>query len=92
MADALDDLRKQIDVIDTEIVKQMNLRAELVLKIRDLKKAEGMPNHDPERELRVLNKVMAASDGPLDDETIRHLYRHILQHMREFHTGEPHGH
>lgn len=92
MPETLDDLRKQIDVIDAEIVKQMNLRAEIVLKVRDIKKAEGMPFHDPERELRVLNKVMAASDGPLDDETIRHLYRHILQHMREFQSGEPHDH
>lgn len=88
MPDTLDDLRKQIDAIDVEIVKQMNLRAEAVLKIRAVKKAEGMPIHDPERELRVLNKVMAASDGPLDDETIRHLYRHILQHMREFQEDE----
>ena len=88
MPDNLDDLRKQIDIIDVEIVKQMNLRAAAVLKIRDIKKAEGMPIHDPERELRVLNKVMAASDGPLDDETIRHLYRHILQHMREFQEDE----
>lgn len=88
MADILEDLRKEIDAIDAEIVKQMNLRAAAVLRIRNLKKAEGMPIHDPERELRVLNKVMAASDGPLDDETIRHLYRHILQHMREFQENE----
>jgi chorismate mutase len=88
MAENLDDLRKQIDDVDTEIVKQLNKRAELVLKARDIKKAEGMPIHDPERELRVLNKVMAASDGPLDDETIRHLYRHIIQHMREFQVND----
>lgn len=88
MPDSLENLRKQIDDVDMEIVKQLNKRAELVLKARDVKKAEGMPIHDPERELRVLNKVMAASDGPLDDETIRHLYRHIIQHMREFQTNE----
>ncbi len=88
MPESLDDLRKQIDSIDEEIVRQMNKRAELVLKTRDVKKADGLPLHDPERELRILNKVMAASDGPLDDETVRHLYRHILQHMREFQENE----
>lgn len=88
MPDSIDDLRKQVDGIDEEIVRQLNMRAEIVLKIRDAKKAEGQPYHDPERELRVLNKVMAASQGPLDSDTIKHLYRHILQHMREFQEGE----
>lgn len=88
MPDVVEDLRKQVDAIDEEIVRQLNMRAELVLKIRDAKKAEGQPYHDPERELRVLNKVMAASLGPLDNDTIKHLYRHILQHMREFQESE----
>jgi chorismate mutase len=88
MPDSIEDLRKQVDAIDEEIVRQLNMRAEIVLKIRDAKKAEGQPYHDPERELRVLNKVMAASQGPLDNDTIKHLYRHILQHMREFQEGE----
>jgi chorismate mutase len=88
MPDTIEDLRKQVDAIDEEIVRQLNMRAEIVLKIRDSKKAEGQPYHDPERELRVLNKVMSASQGPLDDDTIKHLYRHILQHMREFQESE----
>ncbi|MFA5867310.1 MAG: chorismate mutase [Actinomycetota bacterium] len=88
MPDLIEDLRTQVDDIDAEIVRQLNERAKIVLKIRDAKKAEGQPYHDPERELKVLNKVMAASEGPLDTETIKHLYRHILQHMREFQEGE----
>lgn len=88
MPEKIDDLRNQVDAIDEEIVRQLNMRAEIVLKIRDAKKAEGQPYHDPERELRVLNKVMSASQGPLDDDTIKHLYRHILQHMREFQESE----
>ncbi len=88
MPDVIEDYRKQVDAIDEEIVRQLNMRAEIVLNIRDTKKAEGQPYHDPERELRVLNKVMAANKGPLDNETIKHLYRHILQHMREFQEGE----
>jgi chorismate mutase-like protein len=88
MSGKIEELRKQVDAIDEEIVKQLNKRAELVLKIRDAKKAEGQPYHDPERELRILNKVMSASDGPLDADTIKHLYRHILQHMREFQENE----
>lgn len=88
MPESVEDLRKRIDSVDEEIVKQLNLRAKLVLKVRNEKKAEGQPYHDPERELRVLNKVMAASQGPLDKDTIKHLYRHILQHMREFQDSE----
>jgi 3-deoxy-7-phosphoheptulonate synthase/chorismate mutase len=88
MAEKLEDLRKQVDEVDAGIVKGLNQRAALVLKIRDAKKAEGQPYHDPERELRVLNKIMAVNEGPLDDETLRHVYRHILQHMREFQEND----
>jgi chorismate mutase-like protein len=88
MAESVEELRKQIDVIDEEIVKKLNERTKIVLKVRDEKKAEGQPYHDPERELRILNKVMSANQGPLDADTIKHLYRHILQHMREFQENE----
>lgn len=84
MSETIEDVRKRIDIVDEEIVRQLNSRANLVLEVRGAKKAAGQPYHDPERELRVLNKVMAANQGPLDNETIKHLYRHILQHMREF--------
>ncbi len=80
----IEDLRKQVDEVDTKIVELLNERAEVVLKIQELKKQTGLPLHDPEREAEILKKVTEANQGPLDDETIRGIYGHILYHMRIF--------
>lgn len=80
----VDDLRKQVDEVDARIVDLLNERAGVVLKIQELKKQTGVPLHDPEREAEILKKVSEANQGPLDDETIRGIYSHILYHMRIF--------
>jgi chorismate mutase len=80
----LDALRAHIDAIDDEIVKLLNTRAEIILKVRALKRETGMPNHDPEREKALIQALIDGSQGPLPQATIRHIYEHILHHMREF--------
>lgn len=78
------ELRKKVDEVDAKIVDSLNERAEVVLQIQELKRQTGAPLHDPEREAEILKKVTEANQGPLDDETIRGIYGHILYHMRIF--------
>lgn len=82
--ESVEELRKKIDQIDERIVASLNERAELVLKIRDLKRGAGMPLHDPEREGEIMEKILEANKGPLSEEAIKHIYEHILYHMRIF--------
>lgn len=78
------ELRKRVDEVDVKIVDSLNERAEVVLQIQELKRRTGLPLHDPEREAEILKKVTEANQGPLDGETIRGIYGHILYHMRIF--------
>jgi chorismate mutase-like protein len=80
----VEELRRKVDEVDAKIVDMLNERAEVVLQIQDLKRQTGSPLHDPEREAEILKKVSEANQGPLDDETIRGIYGHILYHMRIF--------
>lgn len=82
--ESVEELRKKIDQIDERIVASLNERAELVLKIRDLKSEAGMPLHDHERENEIKKKAALVNKGPLSEEAIKHIYEHILYHMRIF--------
>ena len=46
--------RREIDEIDKEILRLLNLRASLAIKVGTLKKAADLPFCDPERERYVL--------------------------------------
>ncbi|MCK7515506.1 MAG: chorismate mutase [Desulfobacterales bacterium] len=46
----IDDFRSEIDRLDGELLKIFNQRAQLALKIGELKKTTGLPIFDPSRE------------------------------------------
>ncbi len=74
----LDELRKQIDAIDEELVAILNRRAEIVVEIGRLKSAEGAPVYAPDREKAVLDKIRKANKGPLPDKTLAAIYRELM--------------
>ncbi len=74
----LSELRKQIDEIDKNIVKLVNERYSIVLQVGAYKKAQGLPIRVPEREEAVLQRVCAMNEGPVKDETLRKLYRLLM--------------
>ena len=55
----LDQWRKEIDRIDAQIVKAINERYGLVLKIGEWKRARNLPIYVPEREAALLEKLSA---------------------------------
>jgi monofunctional chorismate mutase len=78
------ELRKRVDEIDQQIVKLLNQRAEIVLKIRRLKSENQLPLYDPEREEEIFEKVTSVNAGPLYDDSLREIYERILQCMKSF--------
>ena len=46
--------RKEIDEIDAELLRLLNMRARLALKVGAIKQAKQIPYSDPERERSVL--------------------------------------
>ena len=78
----LSDWRKEIDLLDLEVVELLNRRAECVLGLAPLKRREGRPVREPDREGAVLENIRAANGGPLPNEALEHIYRIVIQEMR----------
>lgn len=58
----IQELRKQINEIDAQLVQNFDARMKVALEIAKYKKETGMPVFDPARERDVLNKQVAAVD------------------------------
>jgi chorismate mutase len=74
--------RKEIDEIDKEILRLLNMRAKLAIKVGTLKKAADLPFCDPERERYVLGRVQDLNEGPLDQRAVGKLFRRIIRESR----------
>jgi len=74
----LDELRAQIDTLDAQIVKLLNHRAEIVVEIGKIKRADGSPIFSASRERRVLDRIQQANSGPLSDRTVAAIYRELI--------------
>src|SRR5262245_9690376 len=75
-------LRAQIDKLDLNILKLVNERAELALEVGKLKLDNGGEVFSPAREEEVFGNVVKNNKGPLDEVTIRAIYREIMSGAR----------
>lgn len=74
--------RNEIDEVDAELLRLLNVRARLALKVGGLKKAQRLPFCDPDREQYVLTRLQDLNTGPLDDRAIYKLFRRIIRESR----------
>ena len=70
--------RKEIDEVDLELLRLLNVRARLALKVGALKKAASLPITDLDRERDVLQRLQEINSGPLDDPAVDKLFRRII--------------
>lgn len=78
---SLDDLRKKIDATDSELLRLLNVRADLVHDIGMLKKEQGLQIYAPEREEAVFQSLMRrneAAHGRLPEKSVRAIFREIM--------------
>src|SRR4051794_34954374 len=75
---ALDPLRKQIDLLDAQLVDLLNARARVVVEIGKLKQQNNVPIYAPDREKAVLEKVRSLNKGPLPDRCLEAVYRELM--------------
>jgi chorismate mutase/prephenate dehydratase len=74
----LDELRREIDSIDDDLVTLLNKRSTLVLRALQLKIAAGMAFSDPDREGSIIERACNANKGPLDRSAIITLFRCVI--------------
>ncbi len=79
---SLEEWRSKIDDIDRRLVELLNERSQCVIEIGRLKKTDGTPLYQPQRECEVLEAVERANHGPLSEAAIRRLFERILDEAR----------
>ena len=79
---AIDRLRENIDQVDTVLVKLLNQRARWALEIGEVKETVGIPVYQPDREAKVLGRVLERNRGPLPPDAVRRLFERIIDENR----------
>lgn len=74
--------RRCIDAADRALVRLLNQRIKLSIRIGRLKRAHGLPLFDPQRERDILRRARRTNGGPLDARALRAVYRALLGESR----------
>ena len=78
----IEELREEIDAIDAELLRLINRRAGVAVRVGALKHAKGVPLRDPDRERDVLARARRANRGPLGDAAVSNIFRLIIDESR----------
>ena len=80
--DSIDDWRRRIDEIDRKLLDLFNERSRCAIEIGRIKRAQGLPVYQPDREKQVIENAERANKGPLDDTAIRRLFERVIDEAR----------
>lgn len=79
MSATLEQLRCAIDAVDDRLVALLAERVALARAVAEVKREQGLPIVDPEREAAVVERTAAlAREAGLDDGEVRALYWRLL--------------
>ena len=76
-------LRENIDKVDAELLRLLNQRAELVLKVGELKRANNLAVVHANREKSLLARLCEQNSGPLQMEMVVRLFQHIIDTLKQ---------
>lgn len=74
----IEQLRKQIDNIDDQIVGLLNDRSRIVLGVGRLKSGKNMQFHVPGRERQIYERLLGKNPGPFPNDALKSVYREII--------------
>ncbi len=70
--------RTEIDEIDTEILRLLNKRAEIALRVGAAKKTVETSLLDPKRESEVLSRLSDINPGPFENQNVTNIFQRII--------------
>ncbi len=82
MKATIEDWRAEIDIVDDELLRLLNRRAQMAIEVGALKRREASPLCDPGREHQILLRARQANSGPLDDQAIAKIFQCIINESR----------
>jgi chorismate mutase/prephenate dehydratase len=77
------DLRAEITAADRQLLDAVNRRLEIVRRLHEHKAEQGIPMRDPAREQSLVRELQEENDGPLSDDGVASLFRHVLELTRK---------
>lgn len=80
--DPLRKLREQIDILDSELLRLLSQRAQVVSEVASIKQSSGMPVYDGQREQQILDRICGLNPGPLDSQGLTDIFRCIIRESR----------
>lgn len=83
MKTPLDKLREDIRKKDREIIRLLNERSQIAVKIGKAKKQAGLEVYDPAQESRVFDELRELNGGPLSERQMTAIYREIISASRD---------
>jgi chorismate mutase len=78
----LDTLRRAIDAVDSRLLELIHERVRLVLEVGSYKAKHGLAIYDPERERRLLERLTALAQPPLEPDTVRRIFERLIDESR----------
>jgi len=70
--------RAEIDAIDDELLRLLNTRAAIALKVGEAKRRIDTSLCDHNREQEVLTRLSAENQGPLDEQSVTRIFQRII--------------
>lgn len=70
--------RAEIDAIDGEILRLLNRRAEIALRVGAAKSSVDTSLCDPKRESEVLQRLTGENPGPFDAQAVENIFQRII--------------
>jgi chorismate mutase len=74
--------RREIDRIDSELLRLLNHRARIACELGVVKIASGLPAYDGRRERQVLARMRAVNPGPLNGQSVTAIFRRVILETR----------
>lgn len=88
MAKSLDQLRKEIDEIDNDIIDILNRRMSVIKEVGELKKTSKTAIYRPEREKSIIERLYKYHKGHLNRAAIEAIFMEIFAISRNFELPE----
>lgn len=79
---SLDEIRVDIDAVDSELVRLLSRRTELAQEVGLVKGRDGKPFFTPERERAIYEKLDRTNPGPLQTRQLVAIFREVISAAR----------
>lgn len=86
--EGIDKYRKEIDLLDDQILKLLNERMEKVKEIGRLKQTTGTAIYRPEREKEILDRLKSLNQGALNAQAIDAIFLEVFAVSRNLEFPE----